>query len=220
VRRGILLPTNIEVAHARLDADPLPYRRMKDFVGALRDYDESSFKHFEGVHIGRRALDQAAGRLRDSRGEGARRRDVAAAAGSAGSAAGAGERGGGEEARARGEVELVPASLGAEGGGGGNAVGVVGASSILEGARLEEPPVGGEAAAAAEGWRTGAGRAAGGGSGVEPAHPDAASLSLPPRRWAGLFCWTIVLCLRVQKNGSHTLQGMHRWYCPPKVPRR
>ncbi|CAN0475982.1 unnamed protein product, partial [Ectocarpus sp. 12 AP-2014] len=39
-------------------------RRLKDFVGALRDYDECSFRHFREVHVGRRALDQAASKLR------------------------------------------------------------------------------------------------------------------------------------------------------------
>ncbi|CAM9963823.1 unnamed protein product, partial [Ectocarpus sp. 13 AM-2016] len=39
-------------------------RRLKDFVGALQDYDECSFRHFREVHVGRRALDQAASKLR------------------------------------------------------------------------------------------------------------------------------------------------------------
>lgn len=42
----------------------LAHRRLKDFVGALRDYDECSFRHYRGVHVGRRALDQAANQLR------------------------------------------------------------------------------------------------------------------------------------------------------------
>lgn len=36
-------------------------------MGALRDYDECSFRHFEGVHVGRRVLNQAANRLRSLR---------------------------------------------------------------------------------------------------------------------------------------------------------
>lgn len=34
-------------------------RRLKDFVGALQDYDEASLRHFEGVHVGRSALTTA-----------------------------------------------------------------------------------------------------------------------------------------------------------------
>lgn len=98
-------------------------------MGALRDYDEASFRHFEGVHVGRRALDQAASRFRDSRGEGARAPDEA---GAAAAAARAGEREGGGEGAARDEVEVVPAARGAEEGGGD--AGGVGAPIPAEGA--------------------------------------------------------------------------------------
>ena len=33
-------------------------------MGALQDYDEASFRHFEGVHIGRKALTAAVKELR------------------------------------------------------------------------------------------------------------------------------------------------------------
>lgn len=38
-------------------------RRLEDFVGALQDYDEASFKHFQGIHVGKRALHDAAVRI-------------------------------------------------------------------------------------------------------------------------------------------------------------
>lgn len=38
-------------------------RRLRDFIGALQDYDEAAFKHFAAVHVGQRALHTAASTL-------------------------------------------------------------------------------------------------------------------------------------------------------------
>lgn len=42
-------------------------RRLKDFVGALKDYDEATFKHFQGVHVGKTVLHNAAALLHGDR---------------------------------------------------------------------------------------------------------------------------------------------------------
>lgn len=41
-------------------------RRLKDFVGALKDYDEAAFQHYQGVHVGKAALHNAAALLHGS----------------------------------------------------------------------------------------------------------------------------------------------------------
>ena len=38
-------------------------------MGALQDYDEASFRHFQGVYVGRRVLAGAASQLRSMRGD-------------------------------------------------------------------------------------------------------------------------------------------------------
>lgn len=80
-------------------------------MGALRDYDESSFRHFMGVHVGRKALNQAADRLRQQRGvvgrggdQGAREVPAAAATGGRGEGGG----GGGGREEEEGEVAASP----------------------------------------------------------------------------------------------------------------
>eukprot|EP00752_Nemacystus_decipiens_P002040 g1955.t1 len=98
-----LTPADVKIPIVRAGCK----RRLKDYVGALRDYDETSYRHFEGVHVGRAALNQAADRLRALRGDGAR------------------GRGGGDEARQA--TTVAPAA--AAGGGGGGEVGQTAASS-------------------------------------------------------------------------------------------
>ncbi|CAM9192704.1 unnamed protein product, partial [Pylaiella littoralis] len=61
-------------------------RRLKDFVGALEDYDECAFRHFQGVHVGRRALHEAVNQIRNIRGEATEKRRGGGGGGSRGGA--------------------------------------------------------------------------------------------------------------------------------------
>lgn len=65
-RRSLLYP--LPLALSKKNNNVYNKRRLNDFVGALQDYDLASFKHFQGVHVGRRALDNAASLLRCIRG--------------------------------------------------------------------------------------------------------------------------------------------------------
>lgn len=64
-RRSLLYPLPLALSK---NQNAYNKRRLNDFVGALQDYDLASFKHFQGVHVGRRALDNAASLLRCIRG--------------------------------------------------------------------------------------------------------------------------------------------------------
>ncbi|CAM9154920.1 unnamed protein product, partial [Sphacelaria rigidula] len=57
-----VIPEDVKVPVVRAGCK----RRLKDFVGALKDYDEAAFQHFQGVHIGKAALHNAAAVLHGS----------------------------------------------------------------------------------------------------------------------------------------------------------